>query len=172
MQVIPPFTEQSAGITVDASACDLDDLAPCGGVDVKADGTLAWGELVERAVSSGWPGIERLGGLPGSVADVVRDNPEVDGQTPAQTIASVRVWDRTEERARTFAYVECDFAPGASRFQEQLPDGARRYEVREVSFLFESGTKTAPIRDPELAAALGIEPGQRVPLTEYAARRG
>lgn len=171
MSVIPPFSASNPGISVDASACDLDDLAPCGGVDVKVAGGLRWGELVERAVTSGWPGVERLGGLPGSVAEVVRDNPEVDGQTPAQTIASVRAWDRTDERARTFAYAECGFAPGSSRFQERLPDGEDRYEIREVAFLFETGTKTAPIRDPELAAALGIEPGERVPLAEYAARR-
>ncbi|WP_413452902.1 hypothetical protein AA0Y32_08355 [Georgenia phoenicis] len=172
MHVIPPFIDRSPGISVDASACDLDDLAPCGGVDVKVAGDVRWGELADRAVTSGWPGVERLGGLRGSVADVVRDNPEVDGQMPAQTIASVRAWDRSEERARTFAYAECEFAPGASRFQESLPDGEPRYEIREVSFLFETGTKTAPIRDPELAALLGIEPGERVPLTEYAARRG
>lgn len=171
MSVIPPFSASSPGISVDASACDLDDLAPCGGVDVKVAGDLRWGELVERAVTSGWPGVERLSVLPGSVAEVVRDNPEVDGQTPAQTIASVRAWDRTEARARSFAYAECEFAPGSSRFQEQLPDGEDRYEIREVSFLFETGTKTAPIRDRELAAALGVEPGERVPLTEYATRR-
>src|SRR5690606_30252456 len=39
-------------ITVDASACDLDDLAPCGGVDVKVGGDVDWREFVERAVSS------------------------------------------------------------------------------------------------------------------------
>src|SRR5690554_3380357 len=126
MAIIPPFSALSPGITVDASACDLDDLAPCGGVDVKVAGDLRWGELV-------------------------RDNPEADGQTPAQTIASVRAWDRTEDRARSFAYAECGFTPGSSRFQEQLPGGEDRYEIREVSFLFVTGTKTTPIRDPELA---------------------
>ncbi|WP_152190184.1 UDP-N-acetylmuramate dehydrogenase [Georgenia satyanarayanai] len=171
MSVIPPFTSSSPGIRVNASACELDDLAPCGGVDVTVAGDVRWAELVERAVTSGWPGIERLGAQPGSVADVVRENSEVDGQTPAQTIASVRAWDAGEERTRTFAYVECAFGPGSSRFQEQLPDGEHRYEIREVSFLFETGTRTAPIRDAELAAVLGIEPGERVPLTEYAARR-
>jgi UDP-N-acetylmuramate dehydrogenase len=171
MQVIPPFTQQHPGIREDWSACDLDDLAPCGGVDVAVDGDVRWGELVERAVASGWPGIERLSGLTGAVAEVVRDNPEVDGQTPAQTVASVRAWDSTEARARSFAYVECEFGPGTSRFQETLPDGEDRYEIREVSFLFETGTQTRPIRDPELAALLGIAPGERVPLAEYAARR-
>ncbi|PYG01820.1 UDP-N-acetylmuramate dehydrogenase [Georgenia satyanarayanai] len=172
MTAVPPFAVSSPGISVDASACDLDDLAPCGGVDVQvAAADVRWAGLVERAVTSGWPGVERLGDLPGTVADVVRENPEVDGQTPAETIASVRAWDRTEERARTFAFVECEFGPGTSRFQEHLPDGRDRYEIHEVSFLFETGTRTAPIRDPELAAALGIEPGERVPLTEYATRR-
>ncbi|MCM3659449.1 hypothetical protein M3148_00335 [Georgenia satyanarayanai] len=171
MAIIPPFTDEHPGIRADWSACDLNDLAPCGGVDVKADGNVAWAEFVEHAVTVGWPGVERLGGEPGTVADVVRANVDVFGQSVAQTVASVRATDRAEERTRTFAYVECEFAPGRSRFQEQLPDGGDRYEIREVSFLFQTGTKTEPIHDPELAAALGVEPGERVPLTEYATRR-
>lgn len=172
MTVIPPFTDQSAGITVDASACELDDLAPCGGVDVKVDGDVRWDELVERAAMSGWPGLERLGGRAGTAADAVRVNAEADGQAVADSVASVRAWDRAEERAHTFALAECAFGPGTSRFLETLPGGEDRYEIRDVSFLFETGTKTRPIRDPQLATLLGIEPGERVPLTEYAARRG
>lgn len=159
-------------IVVDASACELDDLAPCGGVDVTVGGDVDWGELVRRAVTSGWPGIERLGGVGGTVADVVRANTEVDGQAVGDTVAAVRTWDRATDRRRTFAFVECAFGLGSSRFQERLPDGELRYDVAEVSFLFEQGDRTTPIHDVELAARLGIEPGERVPLTEYAARRG
>lgn len=159
-------------IVVDASACELDDLAPCGGVGVTVGGDVDWGELVQRAVTSGWPGIERLGGVEGTVADAVRANAEADGQAVAGAVASVSTWDRGAERRRTFALVECEFGPSTSRFQERLPDGQHRYDIIEVEFLFEQGDRTAPIRDAELAARLGIEPGERVPLTEYAARRG
>ena len=159
-------------LVVDASACDLDDLAPCGGVEVTVGGDVGWEEFVRRAVTSGWPGVERLGGVPGTVADVVRDNAEADGQVVADVVASVGTWDRATDRPWTFAFAECEFGPGTSRFQERLPDGRPRYDVVDVTFLFEQGERTTPIRDPELAGLLGIEPGDRVPLTEYAARRG
>ncbi|MCK6210054.1 hypothetical protein KZX45_05800 [Georgenia sp. EYE_87] len=159
-------------IVVDASACELDDLAPCGGVDVTVGGDVDWGEFVERAATSGWPGVERLGGMPGTVADAVRSNAEVDGQAVADVVASVGTWDRAADRTRTFAYAECEFGPSTSRFEERLPDGQHRYDILDVSFLFKQGDMTTPIRDPELAALLGIESGDRLPLTEYAARRG
>jgi UDP-N-acetylmuramate dehydrogenase len=159
-------------IVVDASACEMDDLAPCGGVDVTVGGDVNWGEFVERAVTSGWPGVERLGGKPGTVADVIRTNAEADAQAVADVVASVGTWDRAADRARTFAYVECEFGPSTSRFEERLPDGRYRYDVVDVSFLFKQGDLTTPIRDPELAERLGIEPGDRLPLTEYAARQG
>ena len=159
-------------IVVDASACEMDDLAPCGGVDVTVGGDVDWGEFVERAVTSGWPGVERLRGKPGTVADVIRTNAEVDGQAVADVVASVGTWDRADDRTRTFAYVECEFGPSTSRFEERLPDGQYRYDILDVSFLFKQGDMTTPIRDPELAALLGIEPGDRLPLTEYATRQG
>jgi len=157
---------------VDTSACDLDDLAPCGGVDVTVGGDVAWADLVQRAVTSSWPGVERLGGLTGTVGDAVRENAEADGQAVADVVASVTARDLTNGRTRGFAFTECAFGPGTSRFQEWLPDGRYRYDVLEVAFLFQLGDLTTPIRDPELAAVLGVAPGDRVPLAEYAARRG
>ncbi|TNC16631.1 hypothetical protein FHE66_14755 [Georgenia sp. 311] len=157
---------------VDTSACDLDDLAPCGGVDVTVGGDVAWADLVQRAVTSAWPGVERLGGYGGTVADVVRENAEADGQAVADVVASVTARDLTDNRTRGFAFTECAFGPGTSRFQERLPGGRYRYDVLEVAFLFQLGDLTTPIRDPELAAVLGVEPGGRVPIAEYAARRG
>jgi UDP-N-acetylmuramate dehydrogenase len=171
MNVSASISARRSTIVVDASACEMDDLAPCGGVDVTAGGDVDWAEFVTRAVTSGWPGVERLGGTPGTVADAIRTNAEVDGQAVADVVASVGTWDRAADRTRTFAYVECEFGPSTSRFEERLPDGQYRYDVIDVSFLFKQGDRTTPIRDPELAAVLGIERGDRLPLTEYAARQ-
>lgn len=170
MSLSPVRPDRRTRISVDASACELDDLAPCGGVDVTVGGDVDWGEFVQRAVASSWPGVERLGEVPGTVADTVRANAEVHGQAVADVVASVATWDREAQRPQTFAFAECAFGPGRSRFQEQLADGQLRYDVLDVSFLFQQGDLTTPIREPELAAALGIEPGERVPLAEYATR--
>lgn len=172
MHIIPSLSDRRTRLLVDESACDLDDLAPCGGVDVTVGGDVDWAEFVQRAVTSSWPGIERLGGVPGTVADVVRANVDVYGQAVAETVASVGTYDRAADRTWTFAYAECTFGPSTSRFQERLPDGQYRYDIIDVSFLFQLGDTTTPIREPELAARLGIEPGDRLPLTEYAVRRG
>lgn len=172
MYFSPAIAARRLRVDVDASACEMDDLAPCGGVDVRVGGDVAWAEFVQRAATSGWPGIERLGEVPGTVADVVRANAEVHGQAVADVVASVGTWDRAEDRPRTFAFVECEFGPASSRLQERLPDGQERYDVIDVSFLFQLGEKTTPIRDPQLAALLGIEVGDRVPLVDYAARLG
>lgn len=127
----PVLSDRRTRIVVDASACDLDDLAPCGGVDVTVGGDVDWSEFVGRATTSSWPGVERLGGVPGTVADVVRENAEVDGQAVADVVASVGAWDRVESRTRTFAFAECGFGPSVSRFQERLLGGEHRYDVLE-----------------------------------------
>lgn len=154
------------GILVDDSACHPDDLSPCGGVTVRTPGGQDWDELVDLAVTSSWPGLEALGGAAGTVAEAVRDNVIRRGQQAADVVASVRTWDRAEDRQRTLAWGDCRFGPGSSRLQETLPDGSLRYDLVEVSWLFKLGDLTAPVRDPELARLLDVEPGERVPLAD------
>lgn len=151
-------------VLVDDSACDVDDLSPCGAVLVTSEGDEAWDGLVDLAVESGWPGVEALSGIDGSVASVVRRNAAAFGQEVADVVASVRTWDRQSDAQRTFAWADCRFVASGSRLQEQLPDGRERYEIRQVTFQFRQGDLTAPLRDEQLAAAVGVEPGQRVPL--------
>lgn len=151
-------------IVVDDSACEVDDLAPCGGVTVTVPGDQGWDELVALAVESSWPGIEALSGIRGDVAEVVRANVTAHGQNAADVVASVRTWDRSTDAQRTLAWGDCRFGPGTSSLQEQLPDGRDRYEILDVALLFKQGDLTAPVRDEELAASLGVAPGERVPL--------
>ncbi|MEE6282486.1 hypothetical protein [Georgenia sp. MJ170] len=53
----------------------------------------------------------------------------------------------------------------------RVPRQAAAGVVLGVTFLFQQGEKTVPIRDSELAAQLGIAVGDRVPLTDYATLR-
>lgn len=154
------------GILVDDSACQVDDLSPCGGVTVRTPAEQGWDEFVDLAVASSWPGLETLAGAAGTVAEAVRDNVARHGQEVSDVVASVRTWDRAEDRQRTLAWGDCRFGPRRSRLQETLPDGALRYDVLEVSWLFKLGDLTSPVRDPELARLLDVEPGTRVPLPE------
>jgi UDP-N-acetylmuramate dehydrogenase len=155
-------------ITVDDSACAPNDLAQCGGVEITSAADVRWNDLVDRAVASAWPGFELLHGAAATVADAVRDNVARYGQAVADVVASVRAVDRTDGARRSFAFAECGFVPGGSRLAERLPDGGFRYEILDVAFLLRQGDLTAPIRDDDLARALGVEPGTRVPLADAA----
>lgn len=151
---------------MDATGCDVDDLAFCGAVQVRAGADEPWALLVERAVASGWVGIESLAGVAGTVADVTRRNASRHGQSVAGTVVAVRTWDRATGAQRTFPLIECGFADGGSRFQELLSDGSLRFDVLDVSFLFKQGDLSEPVEDPRLAEALGIRVGERAPLAE------
>lgn len=155
-------------VVVDDSACDVDDLSPCGGVTVTVPGDQPWDELVDLAVRSSWPGVEALSGLGGDVAGAVRDNLSAHGQAVADTVASVRTWDRATDAQRTFAWGDLGFGEGRSALQERLPDGDHRFRVLDVALLFRLGD-LAPVRDPGLARRLGVRPGERVPLADVRA---
>lgn len=152
------------GIVIDESACETDDLAFCGGVQVTVPGTDLWDGFVERAVASDWTGVEALSGIPGTVADAVRTNASAHGQSIADTLTSVRTWDRTTDAQHTFPMADCGFGDGTSVLQERQADGTYRYDVLDVSFLFRQGDLTLPIRDASLAALLGVDLHSRVQL--------
>ena len=154
------------GVSVDSTGCDVDDLAFCGAVQVRVGADELWEALVERAVASGWVGIEALAGLAGSVEEVARHNASQYGQSVADTVVAVRTWDRATDAQRTFSFVECGFVGGGSRFQERLSNGSMRFEILDVAFLFKQGDLTGPVQDPELADVLGIEIGGRARLGE------
>lgn len=163
-----PASYPIAGFVIDDSACDADNLAFCGGVQVTVAAVEEWDGLVESAVAEGWTGVEALSGVPGTVVDVVRVNASAHGRAVAGTVASVRTWDRAADAQRTFPAVECAFTEGGSRFQEQLPGGGYRYELLDVAFLFRQGDLSTPV-DESLAAALSVAVGSRVPLADVRA---
>lgn len=136
------------------------DDASCGGVLVTVAAGESWDDLVATAVERDWVGIEALSGIPGSVGATPIQNVGAYGQEVAQTIASVRVWDRTERAVRTFANADCDFAYRHSRFKAD----PGRHVVLSVTFQLAQGSLGAPVGYAELARTLGVEPGRRAPL--------
>ena len=152
-------------ILVDDSACDVDDLSPCGGVTATVPGEQGWDDLVALAVDSSWPGVEALSGLPGDVAEAVRHNLSAHGQAVADTVSSVRTWDRAKDAQRTFTWGDLRFGEGTSVLQERLADGRYRFEVLDVALLFKLGDLSS-VRDAELARRLGVRTGERVPLAD------
>jgi UDP-N-acetylmuramate dehydrogenase len=142
-----------------------DGEAVCGGVTVRVAAGEPWEPFVELAVARGWVGVEALSGIPGSVGATPVQNVGAYGQEVADTIASVRSWDRVDGRQRTFAAADCGFGYRTSRFKQDL----HRYVVLDVTFQFRTGRLSSPVRYAELARRLGIEPGARAPMTEVRA---
>lgn len=165
MRKFPQLHAPITGIVVDESACETDDLAFCGGVQVTVPATESWDALVARAVASDWRGIEALSGLNGTVADAVRDNFMAHGQGVGDVLYSVRTWDRSADAQKTFPMSDLGLISGGSRLQEKLTDGSLRFEILDVAFLFRQGDLTTPIHDDALAALVGLSEGGRAKLT-------
>ena len=165
MRKFPQLHAPITGIVVDESACETDDLAFCGGVQVTVPATESWDALVARAVASDWRGIEALSGLTGTVADAVRDNYTAHGQGVGDVLYSVRTWDRSADAQKTFPMSDLGLISGGSRLQEKLTDGSLRFEILDVAFLFRQGDLTTPIPDEALAALVGLSEGGRAKLT-------
>lgn len=134
----------------------------CGGVLVTVAAGESWDAFVAHAVEQGWVGVEALSGIPGSVGATPVQNVGAYGQEVAQTIARVRVWDRRLRGVRTFAGPDCGFAYRHSRFKAD----PGRHVVLDVTFQLAVGTLGGPVGYAELARTLGVEVGQRAPLSQ------
>ena len=133
----------------------------CAGVMVRVGAGAVWDELVARAVGEGWSGVEALSGIPGSTGATPVQNVGAYGQEVAQTIASVRVWDRADQQVRTLAAHDCRFT-----YRHSLFKATRRYVVLDVLFQLTPSDLSQPIAYADLARQLGVSPGERVPLAE------
>jgi UDP-N-acetylmuramate dehydrogenase len=131
-----------------------------GRVALFAAGGEPWDDLVARTVADGLAGIECLSGIPGSTGATPIQNVGAYGQEVAETIVSVRAYDRHAGEVVELPRAECDFAYRSSRFR-----GSRRHVVLGVSFALERSELACPVRYPGLAAALGVPVGARLPLT-------
>ena len=135
------------------------DLDSCSGAMVTVQAGETWDAIVARAVDEAWVGIEALSGIPGSVGATPIQNVGAYGQEVAQTIASVRVFDRYDREIRTIAAADCGFTYRSSRFKAE----PNRFVVLTVTFQLPLGDLGAPVTYAELARTLGVEIGARVP---------
>ncbi len=144
------------------SGYSVQDDGFCGGVSVTAPAGTSWDYVVLAACTEGWVGLEALSGIPGSVGAAPVQNIGAYGAELAQTLASVRVWDREEARVRTLFSIELGFGYRDSLLKRSL--GAQRgatprFVVLDATFQMRFGTRSAPVGYAQLAQALGVEEG-------------
>ena len=143
-------------------SADVDDDPSCGGAMVTVAAGEPWDAFVATAVERRWVGVEALAGIPGLVGATPIQNVGAYGQEVSQTIASVRVWDRTLRGVRTFANADCGFGYRTSRFKAD----PGRHVVLSVTFQLAQGDLGAPVSYAELSRTLGVETGQRAPAAD------
>jgi UDP-N-acetylmuramate dehydrogenase len=121
-----------------------------------------WDHAVSLAVDEGYAGIEALSGIPGRVGAAPIQNVGAYGQEVAQTIARVRVLDRSTHDVVDLGPDDCGFGYRDSVFK-RTPD---RWVVLGVAFALEHSRLGVPVRYAELARRLGVEVGDRAPAAD------
>lgn len=119
-----------------------------------------WDGFVALCVADRLVGVEALSGIPGTVGGSPVQNIGAYGQEVSQTITSARAYDRRADEVVVLSPAECVFSYRSSAFKAD-PD---RWVVLAVQFALAEGELSAPVAYAELARALGVEVGDRVPL--------
>ena len=147
----------TTGIRVDADMCS--------GAMVHIQAGEDWDAVVQRAIAEEWSGLESMSGIPGLTGSTPVQNVGAYGHEVAETIASVRVWDRIDNKVRTIFAADCGFSYRHSRFKAD----PSRYVVLEVAFQLKLGDLSAPVGYAELARVLDVDPASRAPMTDVRA---
>jgi UDP-N-acetylmuramate dehydrogenase len=100
---------QSRGVHV----IDADD----GQVTVRVAAGEPWNDVVAVAVRAGWSGIECLSGIPGHAGATPIQNVGAYGQEVAETITSVRVYDRLTDQVAQMSPERCGLGYRTSVFK-------------------------------------------------------
>ena len=147
----------------------------CGGLTITAAAGVSWDALVARAVENQWSGFEAMSGIPGSVGATPVQNVGAYGAEVADVIAQVRTWDRHLEEIRTLPLMACGFSYRNSLFKRSMTGGADdgrrwvptpRFVILSVTFHVRMASLSAPVRYAQLASALGVAEGARVPISD------
>ncbi|MEU3453965.1 UDP-N-acetylmuramate dehydrogenase [Micromonospora sp. NPDC006766] len=130
-------------------------------VTVRVEAGERWDDLVAATIERGWSGLECLSGVPGSAGATPIQNVGAYGQEVAETIMAVEAYDRTHGEIVRLAAADCGFAYRGSIFKY-----SDRWVVLSVDFRLARSPLSTPVRYAELARALGVEVGDRVPLVD------
>lgn len=111
-----------------------------------------WDELVAATVQEGLAGVECLSGIPGSTGATPIQNVGAYGQDVAQTVTSVRVYDRDRDVLEDLPAAALGFTYRTSALR-----GDDRRVVLRVTFGLSASPVSGPLRYAELQRAVGSE---------------
>src|SRR5437763_9255655 len=146
------------GTVVHVQTRGVDRLERRGRVELEVQAGELWDDLVAATVADGLAGIECLSGIPGSTGATPIQNVGAYGQEVATTITGVRAFDRHTGQVHELAPDQCGFGYRTSALKR-----SDRRLVLSVRFTLQPGGASHPVRYAELARALDVELGERVP---------
>jgi UDP-N-acetylmuramate dehydrogenase len=121
-----------------------------------------WDALVADTVAAGLGGLECLSGIPGRTGATPVQNVGAYGVEVADLLVGADLYARRTGRRGPVAAADLDLGYRTSRLKgDRNTDGEI---VLGVRFRLTTDGLSAPIRYAELARALGVEPGARVPV--------
>jgi UDP-N-acetylmuramate dehydrogenase len=117
-----------------------------------------WDAVVARTVAAGYGGLECLSGIPGSVGATPVQNVGAYGVELSDLLRDVDLYDRRCGAVRTVPASELGLC-----YRTSVLKGTDAAVVLQVRLALRRDGRSAPIRYPELARALDVAPGTRVP---------
>ncbi len=135
-------------------------------VRIRVQAGQDWDRLVEFCVSQGWAGIEALSGIPGLAGAAPVQNIGAYGAELSDALHSIEFLDAETGEAVRLSAAELELGYRTSTLKR-----GREGVVLSIDLVLDASGdgRSAPVRYQQLASALGVEIGERVPLTELRA---
>jgi len=143
--------------------------APKGRIRLRVQAGEPWDDLVALAVSNGWSGIEALSGIPGSTGAAPVQNIGAYGQEIESSLLGVEFFDDATGEVVYLTREELGLG-----YRTSVLKRGRRGVVLTVDLELADNTVpggvgaplSAPVAYAQLAGALGVPQGARVPVAE------
>ncbi|MCS5495979.1 UDP-N-acetylmuramate dehydrogenase [Cnuibacter physcomitrellae] len=141
-------------------------MSKVGSVRLRVQAGHSWDDLVRHTVEQGLAGMEALSGIPGSVGASPIQNIGAYGQEVESSIVSLDFLDAATGAVRRMQRDELELSYRSSVFKRGL-EGV----VLSVTFeVTDAGDGlSGPVQYAQLASALGVQVGDRAPLSEVRA---
>ncbi|MGK9147541.1 UDP-N-acetylmuramate dehydrogenase [Plantibacter flavus] len=141
-----------------------------GRVRLRVQAGEGWDDLVAYTVEHGWSGIEALSGIPGTVGAAPVQNIGAYGQEVVTSLVAVDLLDAASHDLERVPAAELGLGYRTSVLKRHgggppERDGVVVAVIMELDDVGVDGL-ASPIAFPQLAFALGVELGERVPLAQ------
>lgn len=165
---------RTSGVTRIEDDEDDDDDESAGSVRIRVQAGHDWDELVSECVNRGWAGVEALSGIPGLAGAAPVQNIGAYGQELSSVLHSIEFLDRVAGEVLRVSAAELELG-----YRDSAIKQGREGVVLSLDLLLadtrDSGCRGAhaepqslsgPVSYAQLAQALGVELGDRVPIHE------